>query len=61
MQQRIEKSKADYIVITDVRFDNEAEIIRELDGIVIHIVRPNANTTEHNTHVTEQGYFRSFN
>lgn len=28
------------VVVTDVRFNNEAQIIRDLGGIIVHIVRP---------------------
>ncbi len=55
MNERIKKSKADCIIISDVRFDNEAEYIKSLGGKVIKIVRPGAETTEHNKHATEQG------
>jgi hypothetical protein len=55
MEQRIAKSKADCIVITDVRFENEAKVIKALGGKIVKITRPNVNTTKHNTHITEQG------
>lgn len=35
------------IVITDVRFDNEARLVRDLGGIVWHITRPGAGTVAH--------------
>lgn len=35
------------IVIDDVRFDNEAKIIRELGGLVIGIERPGLSTMSH--------------
>jgi len=54
MKQRIANSKAKYIVISDVRFPNEAEFVRSLGGKVIQITRSNSKTTEHNTHITEQ-------
>ena len=54
MKQRIENSKADYIIITDVRFNNEAELVRSLGGIIIKIVRDN-KTTQHSNHESEQG------
>ncbi|MEF2249313.1 hypothetical protein RSP795_10265 [Ralstonia solanacearum] len=43
-------------VITDVRFDNEAETIRAAGGVVIHIVRPDALKTS--AHVSEAGVTR---
>jgi len=55
MRQKIENSNADFIVVTDVRFPNEAELIRSMGGKVIKIVRPDATTTEHSSHITEQG------
>lgn len=46
--------------ITDVRFDNEARMIRKLGGQVVEIVRP--DTSEHDTHgadhVSEAGIAR---
>jgi hypothetical protein len=55
MRQRIEDSEADNIVISDVRFDNEAEFIRSLEGKVVKIERNGAKTTEHSGHITEKG------
>lgn len=43
-------------VITDVRFDNEAEAIRAAGGVVVHIVRPDALKTS--AHVSENGVTR---
>jgi hypothetical protein len=55
MKQRIDSSEAEYIIISDVRFDNEAEFIRSLGGKVIKIERNNGKTTKHSEHVTEKG------
>jgi len=55
MKQRIEDSKADYIIVSDIRFDNEAELIRSLGGKVIGIERTGAKTTKHSGHITEKG------
>ncbi len=42
-------------IITDVRFDNEAEFIRSIGGIIVNVQRPiNANATEHSGHASEQ-------
>jgi len=41
------------IVISDVRFDNEAEMILEQGGLVINIVRPDAQQV--NEHESESG------
>lgn len=35
------------IVITDVRFDNEARLVRDLGGLVWHITREGAGTAAH--------------
>ncbi len=45
------------IAITDVRFDNEAELIRKEGGEVIKIERPQTegSGTQHTQHATEQG------
>lgn len=41
------------VIVTDVRFDNEAELIRSLGGQVWHIVRPDAQAV--NAHASEAG------
>jgi hypothetical protein len=40
-------------VISDLRFENEADFVRKRGGIVIHVLRPDA--TEVNPHVSESG------
>lgn len=40
-------------VISDLRFENEADFVRKRGGIVIHVLRPDA--TEVNPHVSETG------
>ncbi|MBJ2267865.1 deoxynucleotide monophosphate kinase [Pseudomonas sp. MF6772] len=40
-------------VVSDVRFENEAELIRRRGGTVIHILRPNALAV--NPHISEAG------
>jgi hypothetical protein len=54
-KQKIEKylSMGLDVVITDVRFDNEADLIRSLGGQVWHIVRPDAQAV--NAHASEAG------
>lgn len=59
MKKRIEQSKSNLIIITDLRFDNEAELIKELGGIIIKLVR-NTTTTEHTIHSSEQGISQKF-
>lgn len=39
---KINASTADVVVVTDVRFQNEADLIRELGGLVCRIHRPDA-------------------
>ena len=55
MTKRIQNSTKKFVIIPDVRFDNEAALVKELGGIVIKIERPNAETTIHSEHATEQG------
>lgn len=40
-------------VVSDVRFENEADLIRRRGGTVIHIVRPDAQAV--NPHISEAG------
>jgi hypothetical protein len=55
MEQRLSQTKSSLVIVTDVRFDNEAEIIRKKGGIIISIERPNSNATLHTNHSSEQG------
>lgn len=45
----------DIIAITDVRFDNEAQYVRNKGGIILEIVRPNNPFEIATTHASEQG------
>lgn len=54
-RHRILESSADYVIVTDVRFDNEAELVKSMGGEVINITRTNYETTIHKDHVTEMG------
>lgn len=46
-------------IISDVRFDNEADIIRSRNGIIIHIDRPTLDTSKENyQHASEGGIKR---
>ena len=55
LMARIEsKINTDLIVITDVRFDNEAEIIKKHGGIILEIVNLN-NKNEKSDHISEAG------
>lgn len=46
-------TKADNIVISDVRFNNEAQIIREMGGVIVNIARDKAYSI--NIHSSEEG------
>lgn len=57
MKQFIEaaaKAGIDKLIITDVRFENEARFIREQGGTIIHIVRRDV-TWNHEGHESERG------
>jgi len=43
------------MVITDVRFNNEASWIRKLGGVIVHIERPDSEEIESNQHASENG------
>lgn len=43
------------IVTDDIRFDNEAQLIRDLGGIVIHLASEGYNMGELNNHESEKG------
>ena len=47
---------AENIVISDVRFDNEARAIREMGGFVIEIIRPGIKSVK--AHSSEGGIDR---
>lgn len=40
------------VVITDLRFENELDVVRSLGGVVIHVVRPGVGSV--NSHASEQ-------
>jgi len=42
------------VVIDDIRFPNEAELIRKMGGLLIRITRPNVNQNVNNQHSSEQ-------
>jgi hypothetical protein len=48
----------DLVVITDVRFDNEAASITDAGGWIVEIVRPELEETD--SHASENGIDRSF-
>ena len=56
MELNIRKSNAKVIVVPDVRFEKEFELLRNLGGATIKIIRPDSERTEAYTqHASEQG------
>jgi hypothetical protein len=51
---RREAEEFEYVVVTDLRFDNEAEIIKSMGGVIISITRDN-NPIEVEDHSSEVG------
>jgi hypothetical protein len=55
----IRELAGDRIVFTDVRFDNEAQAIRDAGGYVVEVVRrQEGSRTDYNTHSSEAGIDR---
>lgn len=52
MKNRINNVKEDYVLITDLRYDNEAEFIKSMNGTIIHIKR---KTDKIDLHESEKG------
>lgn len=58
--QRDLDDSAHAVCVPDVRFDNEAELIRELGGTIVHVVRkPTADMLAVPTHASETGIKRA--
>jgi hypothetical protein len=53
MQQSLDKYKQYNIIIDDVRFENEAALIRSLGGVIIHLHRAGVVVIETSTHISE--------
>ena len=53
MSMRMSRVASPHIIISDVRFENEAHFIRERGGIMIFVERP--NTQQVRQHVSEAG------
>lgn len=53
LEHRINSSRFDVVMVTDVRFDNEAELIHNNDGFVINIERPGFGSQD--AHRSENG------
>lgn len=45
----------DSVVVSDVRFPHEADTIRDMGGVIVHIVRPGLETVGVPGHVSESG------
>lgn len=54
VKKEIEKSPDDIWVITDLRFDNEYLMLREMGATIVKIVNP--NLVQHDLHITERGF-----
>ncbi len=54
MRQRIESLPTANIVIDDIRFDNEAQLVRDMGGTILHPHRNYKKVTDHNEHRSEQ-------
>ncbi|VBI24437.1 deoxynucleotide monophosphate kinase family protein [Burkholderia pseudomallei] len=54
--RRLQRHSGKSAVITDVRFDNEADAIRQRGGRIIHVARPDALAVA--SHVSEAGVTR---
>lgn len=46
-------SRSDNIVVTDIRFQNEVDLLKDLGATIIRVTRPGAETLD--LHVSEQG------
>ena len=54
-RSRLERLDAEYVVFDDLRFDNEADLIRSLGGLVVHVVRDPQATFYPDAHSSEKG------
>lgn len=55
MGQSMSKYSHKNIVIDDIRFENEAQQVRDSGGVVIHLRRDFVSPTEDNGHLSERG------
>lgn len=49
MRRRLETRRAQNVVITDCRFQNETDMVREMGGIIVEIVRPGTKGSDHSS------------
>lgn len=54
MKMSLSKYSDKNIVIDDIRFENEADLVRVNGGVVIHLQRDFVSPTVHSTHKSEQ-------
>ena len=55
MEMEITKHNVDVIIIPDIRFDNEAEFVKESNGFVFELRREGLVEIKNNEHKSEQG------
>lgn len=53
MAEKKFQETGDGMIVTDVRFENEANFVRKNGGVLIHVVRPNNEKVE--SHISEAG------
>ena len=59
LHQQIERWPGTNVVVSDVRFENEAQYIRNQGGVIIHLLSTRAPRTR--KHISEQGVMQSYN
>lgn len=55
-REKVNASTAELIVVPDVRFHNEADLVRELGGKVIRVTRPLADEDRHASEIEMDSY-----
>lgn len=53
--KHIEDADYDLLIITDVRFENEAKWVEDIGGIYIDVIREDLKHGEKHNHISEQG------
>jgi hypothetical protein len=48
------------IVFSDVRFNNEAQFIKDAGGLIVHVVRDDKPTIDNENHVSEAGILAEY-